>query len=130
MTSRSSTTKTPLEQIGKFCDEWEQSTLQNACSLVTDGTHDSPKESTSGFPLVTGKCIKGGELNIGAAYLISEEDHKKVLSRSHAKRGDLLFANIGNSIGEVCQIKQEVDISIKNLALFRPSEKLDGIFLL
>ena len=122
--------RTPLEQVGRFCKEWEQTTLQRACSLVTDGTHDSPKESTFGFPLVTGKCIKGGELKIDAAYLISEEDHKKVLTRSHAQKGDLLFANIGNSIGEVCQIKQEVDISIKNLALFRPSEKLDGIFLL
>jgi len=122
--------RTPLEQVGRFCNEWDQSTLQSSCSLVTDGTHDSPKECTSGFPLVTGKCIKGGELNIDAAYLISEEDHKKVLTRSHAKQGDLLFANIGNSIGEVCQIKQKVDISIKNLALFRPSEKLDGIFLL
>ena len=130
MPRKSAETSLPLSQIGTFCDEWRVSTLQEACELVTDGTHDSPKETKEGFPLVTGKCIKGGTLNVSAAYLISEEDHNNVISRSQALKGDLLFANIGNSIGEVCQIKEEVDISIKNLALFKPSERLDGTFLL
>jgi type I restriction enzyme, S subunit len=130
MPRKSAETSFPLSQIGTFCDEWRVSTLQEACELVTDGTHDSPKETKEGFPLVTGKCIKGGMLNVSVAYLISEEDHNNVISRSQALKGDLLFANIGNSIGEVCRIKEEVDISIKNLALFKPSERLDGTFLL
>ena len=130
MPRNASPTTLTLNQIGAFCSEWTESTLQEACQLVTDGTHDSPKEASKGFPLVTGKCIKGGRLSVDAAYLISEADHKKVISRSRAIKGDLLFANIGNSAGEVCLINEKVDISIKNLALFRPSKKLDGIFLL
>ena len=130
MPRNASPTTLTLNQIGAFCSEWSESTLQEACQLVTDGTHDSPKEVSKGFPLVTGKCIKGGRLSIDAAYLISEADHKKVISRSRAIKGDLLFANIGNSAGEVCLINEEVDISIKNLALFRPSKQLDGVFLL
>jgi type I restriction enzyme S subunit len=130
MSRNTSPTTLTLNAIGAFCSEWSESTLQEACQLVTDGTHDSPKEASEGFPLVTGKCIKGGRLSVDAAYLISEADHKKVISRSRAIKGDLLFANIGNSVGEVCLISEEVDISIKNLALFRPSEKLDGVFLL
>jgi type I restriction enzyme S subunit len=130
MSRNAAPTTLTLDQIGAFCSEWSESTLQEACQLVTDGTHDSPKEVNKGFPLVTGKCIKGGRLNVDAAYLISEVDHQKVISRSRAIKGDLLFANIGNSVGEVCLINEEVDISIKNLALFRPSKELDGVFLL
>src|SRR5947207_903619 len=73
----------PLAVIGNFPSEWEQTTLSNVCSLVTDGTHDSPREVTSGgYPLVTGKAIKNRKIDFSATYNISKEDHIKVISRS------------------------------------------------
>ncbi|MBS0328296.1 MAG: restriction endonuclease subunit S [Proteobacteria bacterium] len=119
----------PLDVIGNFPIEWERSTLGKSCALVTDGTHDSPKESTTGFPLVTGKCITGGRVNLKAAYLISEQDHLAVVARSRPEVGDILFANIGNSIGELARVETSEEFSIKNVALFKPSKKLDGGYL-
>jgi type I restriction enzyme S subunit len=103
--------------------------LEAACTLVTDGTHDSPKEASTGFPLVTGKCITGGRLDLSATYLISEIDHLEVIARSRAEFGDILFANIGNSIGELARVEIDAEFSIKNLALFKPSPRLDSRFL-
>jgi type I restriction enzyme, S subunit len=118
-----------LSSIGDFPERWEHSTLGKACALVTDGTHDSPKETAAGFPLVTGKCITGGRVNLAAAYLISQADHKAVIARSKPEFGDILFANIGNSIGELARVETQAEFSIKNVALFKPSAKLESQYL-
>lgn len=109
-----------LDSIGSFPEYWQQKRLDEVCKLVTDGTHDSPKETENGFPLVTGKSIKGRNIDFSSAYNISREDHLKVIARSKAERHDLLFANIGNSIGDLVRVNTDRDFSIKNLALFKP----------
>jgi type I restriction enzyme S subunit len=129
MAGRDETAEIPLSLIGTYPDRWEPSTLGRACSLVTDGTHDSPKETQAGFPLVTGRCITGGRINLKAAYFISERDHKEVVSRSKPEFGDILFANIGNSIGELARVETNAEFSIKNVALFKPGPRLESLFL-
>lgn len=109
-----------LSSIGIFPTHWKECRLEDVCILVTDGTHDSPKESLDGFPLVTGKSIKGRFIDFSNTYNISSEDHAKVIARSKAEKGDLLFANIGNSIGDLVRIDTKREFSIKNLALFKP----------
>lgn len=109
-----------LSSIGNFPTHWKQCRLEEVCTLVTDGTHDSPKESIDGFPLVTGKSIKGRLIDFSNTYNISSEDHAKVITRSKAEKDDLLFANIGNSIGDLVRIDTDREFSIKNLALFKP----------
>jgi hypothetical protein len=37
-----------------------ESTLADVCSLVTDGTHDTPTRVKSGYPLIKAKEITGG----------------------------------------------------------------------
>jgi hypothetical protein len=37
-----------------------EATLAEVCSLVTDGTHDTPKRVESGYPLIKAKEIGGG----------------------------------------------------------------------
>ena len=63
-------------------DEWEYKVLSDICE-VRDGTHDSPKQSHEGFPLVTSKNIKDGKLDLETAYLISLHAH---LCHRHVKR--------------------------------------------
>src|SRR5213080_129072 len=129
MGRRDETAEIPLSAIGDYPSRWKATTLDHACSLVTDGTHDSPKETATGFPLVTGRCITGGRINLSAAYLISERDHKEVIARSKPERGDILFANIGNSIGELARVETSAEFSIKNVALFKPGPELDSRYL-
>ena len=129
MARKKSPFKIPLSSIGIFPSHWEISTLSRACALVTDGTHDSPKVAPYGYPLVTGKCITGGRVKFEEAYLISERDHRAVIARSKAEFGDILFANIGNSIGELARVESDEEFSIKNVALFKPSERVESLFL-
>jgi type I restriction enzyme S subunit len=93
--------------------------LPHICSLVTDGTHDSPKLQSSGVPFIKGKHISSGHVDFETCDFITEEDHLKCIKRVKPQVDDVLFANIG-SVGDVARVVDERDFSIKNVALFRP----------
>jgi type I restriction enzyme, S subunit len=84
---------------------------------VRDGTHDSPKPQSVGYPLVTSKNLSSGKLDLTNVYLISKEDHLKIIERSKVDKNDILFAMIG-SIGNPVIVDIDDEFSIKNVALF------------
>lgn len=105
-------------------------TLADLCTLVTDGTHDTPKRVEQGFPLIKAKEIVGGTIDFETCDQISEKDHLRVIARSNPERGDTLFAHIGASLGEAAYVKTNRPFSIKNIALFKPDPaKIDGRYL-
>ena len=85
---------------------------------VRDGTHDSPKYQTTGYPLITSKNLSSGELSFDDVKLISESDHQRIQERSRVRQGDILFAMIG-SIGNPVIVNTDREFSIKNVALFK-----------
>jgi len=101
-----------------------ESTLAEVCSLVTDGTHDTPKRVASGYPLIKAKEITGGRIDFQSCDQISEEDHLEVVARSKPEFGDTLFAHIGASLGEAAFVNTTREFSIKNVALFKPNPTL------
>lgn len=108
---------------------WEKVKLGEVCD-VRDGTHDSPKQVQEGYPLITSKNIKDGQLDFSNISYISEEDFKKVSQRSYVDVGDIIMPMIG-TIGGACLIKsKEIEFAIKNVALFKKSEQIIPDYLL
>lgn len=104
--------------------------LEEICTQVTDGTHDSPRLISHGYPLIKGKDINKGYIDFENCDYISEEDHLKVISRSKPEYGDILFANIGNSIGDMAFVSTTKEFSIKNVALIKADiTKVDNLYL-
>ncbi|KHT45923.1 restriction endonuclease subunit S [Vibrio sinaloensis] len=96
---------------------WAYARLEDVYD-VRDGTHDSPKPTSEGYPLVTSKNLSSGKLDLSEVKLISKEDHMKVIERSRVDRNDILFAMIG-SIGNPVIVDTEIEFSIKNVGLFK-----------
>ena len=96
---------------------WEWVRLQQAYD-VRDGTHDTPKYQSTGFPLVTSKNLYGGVLDLSDVKLISPADHEQISARSRVDRDDILFAMIG-SIGNPVIVDIDTEFSVKNVALFK-----------
>jgi type I restriction enzyme S subunit len=95
---------------------------------VRDGTHDSPKFYDYGFPLITSKNLKSGDLNHNNVQYISKEDFEKINQRSKVHKGDILFAMIG-TIGNPVLVKDEPSFAIKNVALFKIPSNQSNTFL-
>ncbi|HDV1116172.1 TPA: restriction endonuclease subunit S, partial [Escherichia coli] len=85
---------------------------------VRDGTHDTPKYQSEGYPLVTSKNLSSGKLNLDDIKYISKEAHEKIKERSFVEFNDVLFAMIG-SIGNPVIVDIHNEFSIKNVALFK-----------
>ncbi|MBD5101213.1 MAG: restriction endonuclease [Subdoligranulum sp.] len=86
---------------------------------VRDGTHDTPKYTLTGIPLVTSKNLVQGAIDYSTAKLISPEDARLINTRSFVENGDILFAMIG-TIGNPVLVKKNREFCIKNMALFKP----------
>ncbi|MFI0397532.1 MAG: restriction endonuclease subunit S [Thiolinea sp.] len=108
---------TEAEKPFALPEGWEWVRL-NEVYDVRDGTHDSPKYQSTGYPLVTSKNLYTGKLDLTDVKLISEIDHQQISLRSKVDKNDILFAMIG-SIGNPVIVDIDIEFSIKNVALFK-----------
>ena len=110
-------------ELGKVPEGWEVK-LSGEIMDVRDGTHDSPKKSDKGFPLLTSKHITSGILMMDTAYLISQQDYENVNKRSKVNQGDILLTMIGTVGIPYLVMQRDVNFAIKNVGLFRTSENI------
>jgi type I restriction enzyme S subunit len=108
-------------------DGWSERRLGEVYD-VRDGTHDSPKYHSTGYPLITSKNLKREGLSFDDVKLISKEDYSKINERSAVQKGDVLLAMIG-TIGNPTLVTMEVNFAIKNVALFKIPAGQSGAFL-
>ena len=108
---------------------WEKVNLGSVCD-VRDGTHDSPKYFTEGYPLVTSKNVTSGRIDFTDCSLICEEDYKKINERSKVDFGDILMPMIG-TVGKPVIVDVDAEFAIKNVALikFYDDSKVINIFV-
>ena len=97
--------------------KWEKFLLAELCD-VRDGTHDSPKYHSKGYPLITSKNITGGKIKFSGCNLISKEDFDKINHRSKVDYGDILMPMIG-TIGNPVIVDIKDEFAIKNVALVK-----------
>ncbi|EYD69783.1 type I specificity subunit HsdS [Fusobacterium necrophorum subsp. funduliforme B35] len=98
---------------------------------VTDGTHDSPEYFDVGFPLITSKNLKNGEIDFNDTKKISEKDMKKINERSRVEIGDILYAMIGTIGNPVFSYVDSLNsYAVKNVAIFKLLNKDMGKYFI
>ena len=98
-------------------ESWKWAKLSEVID-VRDGTHDSPKYHTEGYPLVTSKNLHNNTIDFSTCKLVSKEDFESINIRSKVDDGDILFAMIG-TVGNPVLYHGKADFCIKNMALFK-----------
>ncbi|MGB2552223.1 restriction endonuclease subunit S [Campylobacter sp. MOP51] len=112
----------------KLPQGWEIVRLGEVCD-VRDGTHDSPKYTDFGIPLVTSKNIVNGNLDLTEISYITQSDADKINERSKVDINDILMSMIG-TIGSAILVNKTPNFCIKNVALFKPNHsKISAVFL-
>lgn len=107
---------------------WVEKVLGEICD-VRDGTHDSPKYVSNGFPMITSKnLLTNGLIDFENITYIKEEDYININKRSKVDINDILFGMIG-TIGNPVIVKTD-GFAIKNVALIKSNGKLEQEFLL
>lgn len=107
---------------------WLTETAEEFCDAVKDGTHDSPKQKTDGYKLITSKHISNGTIELDSAYFISAEDYGRINKRSKVEKDDVLFSMIG-TVGRICRVDFNPAFAIKNMGLFKLHDELKSKWL-
>ncbi len=105
--------------------------LEEACSLITDGTHYSPPDVRTGVPFLTVKDLTDEALRFETAAHISQEEYERAAAASSAPRpGDVLFSKDG-TIGKVHVVKEREPFAVlSSIAILRPNpDVLDSGYL-
>jgi len=112
----------PQLRFPEFSGEWENEVVGNISNKVTDGTHDTPKPSSTGVPYITAIHVKDGVIDFDRCYYLSIEEHKKIYSRCNPEKNDILMVNIGAGTATTALINIDYEFSLKNVALIKPNK--------
>ena len=112
--------------------DWPMVQLSNACELIMDGTHFSPKNTERGTRMyLTSKNVRENYLNLSNVSYVSEEDHKFIYSRCPVQKGDVLYIKDGVNTGfaAINTLDEEFSLLSSVAVLRAKSSYLDNQFL-
>lgn len=117
-------------EVGIIPSDWEIFELNDCCSKITDGTHDTPKPVSIGVPFLTAIHVKENDIDFKGCYYLPKEVHEIIYKRCNPQKGDVLMVNIGAGVGTTALVNVDYEFSLKNVALLKPDKnKLDGAYL-
>ena len=90
---------------------WTWCRLQSICEPITDGTHQTPVYSDSGYIFLSAKNVTTGSIDWDNVMFIPESLHKELYSRIAPKRGDILLAKNG-TIGVAAIVDRDCEFDI------------------
>jgi len=99
---------------------WKVVLMKEACTKVTDGTHDTPLRLTEGIKFITGKHIRPYTVDYNNSDYVTKDVHDEIFRRCNPALGDVLYTNIGVNLGTAALNKVEYEFSMKNVALLKP----------
>ena len=112
--------------------EWPVVELREACELIMDGTHFSPKNTDTGGRLyLTSRNVRENYLDLCDARYVSESDHKSIYARCPVEKGDVLYIKDGANTGLAALNTLDEEFSVlSSVAVLRgKADILDNRFL-
>jgi type I restriction enzyme S subunit len=91
---------------------WKFAKMDFICTLITDGTHLTPRYTESGRAFISAQNIKPFKFLPDKHRLVSEEDYQKYIQNRKPELGDILLTRVGAGIGEAAIIDNDLEFAI------------------
>lgn len=102
--------------------DMEKYCLEDLCSLITDGTHQTPEYSEYGYIFLSSKDVTTRKIDWDNTKRIPENLHEKLSLRLKPQMNDVLLAKNGTTgVAAIVDREEEFDIYV-SLALLRPKD--------
>lgn len=113
-----------IDWIGEIPAHWEVMRIKHGMALLRDGTHLPPPRIEDGYRLLSVRNIIDDKFSFREDdSRISEPDFKKLNRSFQVKKGDILLAIVGATLGKVAIVPDLEPFQIqRSLALFRCSK--------
>lgn len=105
-------------------------TLSDACRIITDGTHQSPKFKNKGIPFLFVSNIADNRLTYNTEKFIDEDTYNELIKRTPIEVGDVLLSTVG-SYGHPAVVEDRRKFLFqRHIAYLKPDyEKIDSYYL-
>ena len=119
-----------MTELGEIPSEWEVKKLKELLDVLKDGTHNPPKRTEEGIPLLSAENIFNGKINYGInEKCISEEDYELMHKNYNIEKDDILMTIVG-TIGRVAVVKDNKKFTVqRSVAILRSNKKVNNLFL-
>jgi len=109
------------EKAFRIPDEWEWARIVDICSLITDGTHQTPTYTESGRIFISAQNVKPFKFMPENHRWVSEEDYQGYIKNRKPEMGDILLTRVGAGIGEAAVIDTNLEFAIYvSVGLLKP----------
>jgi type I restriction enzyme S subunit len=109
--------------VGYIPQGWNSVTLEDVCSKITDGAHQSPKSVEHGLPMASVKDMTDWGIDINGCRHISEPDFKNLVANGcEPQQGDVLLAKDGATCLETaCEFRETHRVVLlSSVSILRP----------
>ena len=109
--------------LGDIPKGWEIKPLEEVCTRITDGAHQSPPSVNEGYPMASVKDMHDWGISVESCRRISAEDYEDLV-RNNCKplKGDVLVAKDGSYLKHTFVVGEEQDLVIlSSIAMLRPN---------
>ncbi len=111
-------------------DTWAETKLNDICSLITDGTHQTPTYADEGVIFLSSKNVTSGRIDWERIKYIPESLHLELSRRLKPQLNDILLAKNGTTgVGAIVDRDEVFDIYV-SLALLRLIDNVSPRFIL
>lgn len=106
-----------------FPDGWTQARLSEVCSKIVDGSHNPPKATDSGLPMLSARNIQDRRVNFDDFRFINEGDFSNEHARTNVQVGDVLLTIVG-TIGRTAVVAEDTKPFAlqRSVAVLKPQE--------
>jgi type I restriction enzyme S subunit len=100
--------------------------LYDICSLITDGTHQTPRYVEEEMPFLSAQNVKPYRFMPEVHRKVSLDDYAGYTRYTKPEKGDVLMTRVGAMIGEAAMIDRDLDFAFYvSLCLIKP--RLDRV---
>ena len=110
--------------VEMFGDEKHHLSLQEVCSIITDGTHQPPKFVPAGIPFIFVSNIVGNTITYEAEKYIDQATYDELIRRTPIEIGDILLSTVG-SYGHPAVVKSDRKFLFqRHIAYLKPKHNI------
>ncbi|WP_417214866.1 restriction endonuclease subunit S [Alcanivorax sp.] len=116
--------------VGRIPEGWDVVKMDDVCTKITDGEHQTPKRSSEGYFLLSARNIRDGYLALDNVDYVPKEEYQRISRRVFPMPGDILVSCSG-SIGRTVVVPKGIEFAmVRSVAILQPRRDLvDPAFL-
>lgn len=116
--------------VEMFGDCKRMVSMNELCSIITDGTHQPPRFQESGIPFIFVSNLVGNVVTYNAEKFISEDTYAELYKRTPIEIGDLLLSTVG-SYGHPAVVTEDRKFLFqRHIAYLKPRHNMVNSFYL